>query len=67
VLPDPGSAPRDRILDLARAVADEIAKDDALNEPVRIALAFGYALYPEDGSDRETLLNRAREPRIRLV
>jgi GAF domain-containing protein len=67
VLPDPGAAPRDRILDLARAVADEIANDDALNEPVRIALAFGYAVVPDDGHDRDTLLAHAREPRIRLV
>ncbi len=67
VIPDPGPAPRERVLDLARAVAEEIAKDEALNEPVRIALAFGYALHPEEGADREALMTRAREPRIRLV
>ncbi len=67
LLPAPGPAPRDKVLDLARAVADEIAKDEALNEPVRVALAFGYAVHPEDGADRASLLARAREPRIRLV
>ena len=45
----------------------EIARDDALNDPVRVALAFGYALYPDEGDDAETLLDRAREPRIRMV
>jgi len=52
---------------LARAVAEHVAGDDALNHPVRVALAFGYALYPEEAHDREALLARAREPRIRMV
>jgi GAF domain-containing protein len=67
LLPDPGPAPGERVIDMARAVADEIAKDDALNDPVRVALAFGYAVHPDDGADRDALLSRAREPRIRLV
>jgi hypothetical protein len=48
-------------------VADDISKDDALNEPVRVALAFGYAVHPEEGSDHESLMDRAREARIRMV
>ncbi len=67
LLPDPGAQPGDKLVDLARTVADEIAKDDALNDPVRVALAFGYAVYPTDGEDRAGLLARAREPRIRRV
>ena len=67
LLPEPGSDPADRVIDLARGVADEIAKDDELNDPVRVALAFGYALQPEDGGEADELLARAREPRIRLV
>ena len=31
------------------------------------ALAFGYAEYPADGRDRDSLLSRATEPRIRMV
>ena len=52
---------------LARAVADEVSKDDALNEPVRIGLAFGYAIHPEDGADARTLLEKAATPRIRML
>jgi GGDEF domain-containing protein len=67
LLPDPGPTPGERVFDLARAVADELAKDEELNDPARIALAFGYAVHPDDGSDREALLAVAAEPRIRMV
>lgn len=67
VLPEPGFSAGERVSTLARAVADEVSKDDALNDPVRVALAFGYAAHPEEGSDRETLLARAVEPRIRMI
>ena len=67
LLPDPGPAPDERVSELARRIADEISRDEALNDPVRVALTFGYARYPEDGDDAETLLERAREPRIRMV
>jgi len=52
---------------LARAVADDVSKDDSLNDPVRVDLAFGYALFPDDGRDREGLLARARIARIQMV
>jgi hypothetical protein len=48
-------------------VAEEIAKDDALAGSGRPSLAFGYAVHPGDGSDRDALLERARQPRIRMV
>jgi GAF domain-containing protein len=67
LLPEPGPAPEERITALARAVADEIAKDDRLNHPVRVALAFGYAVHPAEGDGRESLLKSAAEPRIRMV
>jgi diguanylate cyclase (GGDEF)-like protein len=67
LLPEPGFSPGERVFTLARSVADDVSKDDALNEPVRVALTFGYAIYPEEGSDRENLVERAREPRIRMV
>ncbi len=67
LLPEPGFAPSERIFALARSVADDISKDDALNDPVRVALAFGYAVHPEEGEDRDSLLEQAREPRIRMV
>jgi GGDEF domain-containing protein len=67
LLPEPGPIPEERITALARAVADDIAKDDRLNRPVRVALAFGYAVHPVEGDGRESLLKSAVEPRIRMV
>ena len=67
LLPDPGAAPGERVSTLARAVAEHVAGADALNQPVRVGLAFGYALYPDEGRDRDALLARARETRIRMV
>ena len=67
LLPDPGAEPGERVFALARAVADAVSKEEALNEPVRVALAFGYAVYPGDGADRDALLTRAKDPRIRMV
>jgi GGDEF domain-containing protein len=67
LLPDPGYSAGERVYALARAVADEISKDDDLNDPIRVALGFGYALYPTEGADREALLARAAVPRIRMV
>ena len=59
LLPDPGPAPEDRVTALARAVAEEIAKDESLAGGTRASLAFGYAVHPADGADREALA-RAR-------
>jgi GAF domain-containing protein len=67
LLPEPGFSPGERVSALARSVADDISNDDALNDPVRVALAFGHAIYPEEGADGEALLERAREPRIRML
>ena len=67
LLPDPGYSAGERVYALARAVADDISQDSNLNDPIRVALAFGYALYPAEGSDRQALLTRAKMPRIRMV
>ncbi len=67
LLPDPGLSAGDRVFTLARAVADDLSGNEALNAGVRIALGFGYAVYPGDGADRDSLLEKAREPRIRMV
>ena len=66
LLPDPGHAPDQLVADLARTVADVISKDEALNEPIRVALAFGYAVHPEDGADRRSLVEHANRPRIHM-
>jgi hypothetical protein len=66
-MPDPGFSPGDRLIALARAVADDVSKDDALNDPIRVALAFGYAIYPDDAADREELIEKAGVARIRMV
>ena len=67
LLPEPGATPEDRVTALTRAVADDVAKDERLNEPVRVALAFGYALFPDEGTERDALLARASAPRIRML
>jgi len=67
LLPEPGYSPGERVSALARSVADDVSKDEALNEPVRVGLAFGHAVHPEEGTDGESLLERAREPRIRML
>ena len=52
-------------------VLDEIpywvARDETLNEPLRVALAFGYAVYPRDGADAASLLEHASQVRIRML
>jgi len=67
LLPEPGPAPEDRIASLARGVADDVAKDDRVNTPVRVALTFGYAVHPAEGATRKELEARARVARIRMV
>ena len=64
LLPEPGSAPEERVLDLARAVTEDIRKPGR-GDDARAQLAFGHASFPEDGSDWERLMTRAREARIR--
>lgn len=67
LMPEPGRTPGERVFELARAVADAVSKNEALNQPVRVGLAFGYGVHPVDGDEREALLEHAREPRIRMV
>jgi len=67
LLPDPGPRPEERVATLARQVAEEIARDEALATPIRPALAFGYAAFPSEGADRAALVNRTKTPRIRMV
>jgi diguanylate cyclase (GGDEF)-like protein len=67
LLPDPGPAPDERITALARAVAESLAHNERLEGTTRAGLAYGYAVHPEDGTDREALLRRTMPPRIRMV
>lgn len=67
LLPDPAAPAEDSVSALARAVVDDVAKDDALNTPVRVALGFGFALCPQDAGDRDSLQRRAAQLRIRTV
>ena len=67
LLPDPGEAPGDRIYELARAVADEVCKDESARDDERVSLGFGYAIHPYHGTDRAALLVAATPPRIRMV
>ncbi len=64
---EPGPLRSLLVFELARAVSDDVSKDEDLNQPVRISLAFGYAMHPEDGEKPEALSARAREPRIRMM
>jgi len=67
LMPDPGRAPEERIATLARHVAEEVRKDERLNEPTPIALSFGYALATGLGDTRDGVIQRALVPRIRMV
>lgn len=67
LLPEPGAAAGERVAALARAVSDDVRKDERLNDPVRIGLAFGHAVLGVDGATRDALLSRASEPRIHRV
>jgi len=67
LIPEPGHDPAQRVLDLARAVSEDVTRDERLNTPLRIALAFGYAIHGKDGPDAQSLLARARDPRIHMV
>ena len=67
LMPEPGRTPGERVFELARAVADAVSKDEALNQPVRVGLSFGYGVHPADGTDPAALLVHAGKPRIRMV
>ena len=67
LLPEPGHSPDQRIAELARSVADQVGKIENLNEPMKVALAFGYAVYPGDGSDHDALISSANNLRIRML
>jgi diguanylate cyclase (GGDEF)-like protein len=67
LMPEPGRTPGERVALLARAVAEDVSKDDDLNDPTRVSLSFGYASAPADGRDRKGLLEAARTPRIHMV
>jgi len=67
LMPEPGRTPGERVFELARSVADAISKDESLNQPVRVGLAFGYGVHPGDGGERESLITHARTPRIRMI
>jgi len=57
----------ERVARLARAVAEHVSKLAALRDAPRPALAFGYALRPEEGDEAGALLARASTPRIRML
>jgi GAF domain-containing protein len=67
LMPEPGRSPGERVFELARAVADAVSKDESLNQPVRVGLAFGYGVHPADGDTQASLVEFARQPRIRMV
>ncbi len=67
LVPEPGHDPAQRVLDLARAVSEDVTRDERVNTPHRVALAFGYAIHGKDGPDVQSLLARARDPRIHMV
>ena len=50
-----------------RAVAESVSDPETLQTPARIALAFGYATFPDDAADRDALLRQSAAPRIRMV
>jgi GGDEF domain-containing protein len=67
LLPDAEADAGETVSRLARSVAEAVAGDESLNAPARVALAFGYAAFPDDAADRDALLQRSATPRIRMV
>jgi diguanylate cyclase (GGDEF)-like protein len=67
LLPDPGPEPEERVTALARGVAEDVVADETLAGPRRVGLAFGYAVHPAEGRDRQALLARAWQARIRVL
>jgi len=67
LLPDPGASPEGRVSHLARHASEVFDRHWDKNAGPRPALVFGYAVYPEDGTDREHLLQAAAIPRLRMV
>ncbi len=67
LLPDPGDDPEQHVAGLARRVAETLSQQAVLQEPIRLSLAFGYAVYPQDGDDRRSLLAAAWQARIRML
>ena len=65
LLPETGHAPEERVLDLARAVSEDIAKASRRDPKSRPELSFGHASHPADGASWASLVARAREARIR--
>ena len=51
----------------AGGVVALLRRESARRLYLSLALTFGYASFPEGGDDAETLLENAREPRIRMV
>ena len=48
-------------------MAESVSDPETLQTPARIALAFGYATFPDDAADRDALLRQSAAPRIRMV
>lgn len=67
LLPEPGADAGQTVSKLARAVAESVSDPETLQTPARIALAFGYATFPDDAADRDALLRQSAAPRIRMV
>lgn len=67
LIPDPGPLPDDSISDLARAIAEDVVKDVELNRPTRVNLVFGHAMRSRPDEGREAVIQRSREPRIRMI
>ncbi|MEN8181725.1 MAG: GAF domain-containing protein [Myxococcota bacterium] len=67
LLPDPGEDAEQHVSALARGVAEDLVSEEDLCAPLRPALAFGYAVYPEEGTDRRSLLATAWQARIRML
>lgn len=61
-----GADPGARLLPLARAAAEQVAKELAEASP-RTPLVFGYAVHPDEARGAEELLARTARARIRML
>jgi hypothetical protein len=66
LLLDPAPFPAERAARLARAIAEDLVRGVEAGGP-GVTLSFGYAVHPDDETERHALLERAQTPRIRMV
>jgi diguanylate cyclase (GGDEF)-like protein len=67
LIPEPDGEVAELIGPMARRVRDALAREPGVDSKEPLALEFGYACFPEDGSTARAIEDRASVTRIRTV